>query len=260
MFLRRNYPVYLWDGPAIGRANWGCDVYTYTPQFLDQYNFAAWNFGPSYPTFLNDTQFPVNSTNFAYDFDQAMRARYFKPNTSASALLSVDAATIAVDSGKLGDSVVYITDAAAGLQAMLTTVKSTSGNIKAIVAYECIGYVFPDNVNITQASDPGPFGPYVVPVEDFKKLANISIQFYWGDHRETDNAVYAQFSQYSELAAQLINSYGGNAEVIMLGEAGFPGSTHIAMADMDNDKIAGLLDTFLAKNNLDSYQEAMSSR
>jgi len=24
IFLRRGYPVYLWDGPRVGRANWGC--------------------------------------------------------------------------------------------------------------------------------------------------------------------------------------------------------------------------------------------
>lgn len=28
IFLRRDYPVYLWEGPYIGRANWGCKPYT----------------------------------------------------------------------------------------------------------------------------------------------------------------------------------------------------------------------------------------
>jgi hypothetical protein len=28
IFLRRNYPVYLWEGPWVGRANWGCKPYT----------------------------------------------------------------------------------------------------------------------------------------------------------------------------------------------------------------------------------------
>jgi hypothetical protein len=28
MFLRRDYPVYLWEGPGIGRANWDCNPYT----------------------------------------------------------------------------------------------------------------------------------------------------------------------------------------------------------------------------------------
>ena len=49
MFLRRNYPVYLWDGPRVGRANWGCEAHTYTPTYLDQGNFTAWKFGPVAP-------------------------------------------------------------------------------------------------------------------------------------------------------------------------------------------------------------------
>lgn len=28
IFLRRDYPVYLWEGPGVGRANWGCEPYT----------------------------------------------------------------------------------------------------------------------------------------------------------------------------------------------------------------------------------------
>ena len=32
IFLRQGYPVYLWDGPRIGRANWSCEPITYTPQ------------------------------------------------------------------------------------------------------------------------------------------------------------------------------------------------------------------------------------
>jgi hypothetical protein len=27
MFLRRDYPVYFWEGPAVGRANWDCLPY-----------------------------------------------------------------------------------------------------------------------------------------------------------------------------------------------------------------------------------------
>src|SRR5690242_17102270 len=32
LFLRRNYPVYLWDGPRVGRANWACEETKYVPQ------------------------------------------------------------------------------------------------------------------------------------------------------------------------------------------------------------------------------------
>jgi hypothetical protein len=43
----------------------------------------------------------------------------------------------------------------------------------------------------------------------------------------------------------------------MLGDdAGLKGSTHIPFADMDNDKVAALLDAFLKKSELDGYQGA----
>ena len=32
IFLRRGYPVYIWDGPQVGRANWGCVEHTYQPR------------------------------------------------------------------------------------------------------------------------------------------------------------------------------------------------------------------------------------
>jgi hypothetical protein len=45
MFLRKGYPVFLWDGPRVGRANWSCEPINYKPEYFDQRNFAAWRFG-----------------------------------------------------------------------------------------------------------------------------------------------------------------------------------------------------------------------
>ncbi|KAI2783012.1 hypothetical protein F4815DRAFT_461578 [Daldinia loculata] len=50
-------------------------------------------------------------------------------------LQSQAAAAVAADSGKVGDSVVYLTNSAAGLRAQMTVAKSNSTNIKGIVAY-----------------------------------------------------------------------------------------------------------------------------
>ena len=100
------------------------------------------------------------------------------------------------------------------------------------------------------------FGPIGIPEEAFKKLAKLKkIQFVWGDNR-ADNYTYLIQSQQ---CAALINAYGGNAEVLRLGEpvanggAGLEGSTHIPFADMDNDKVADLLFKLLKKNRLDLY-------
>ncbi|KAI1754207.1 hypothetical protein F4782DRAFT_493626 [Xylaria castorea] len=247
MFLRRDYPVYLWDAPRLGRANWACEPTFYTPDYRDQGNFAAWNFGPSYPNFWPDTQFPVENKTA---WEQVTGARYVEYDTVANVWLQATAAAIAADSYKVGDSIVYLGNSASGLRAQLAATLSNTTNTKAIVAYESYGYVFPDNVNITGS---GPFGPIVVPVEQFKKLAKLpAIQYIFSDHRPENFTFLVQARQ----SAKLINMYGGNAEILRLGkDAGLKGSTHIAFADMDNDKVAGLLDKFLKKNRLDDYAE-----
>lgn len=248
MFLRRNYPVYLWDGPRVGRANWACEPTVYFPSYQDQANFGAWNFGPRYPQWWPDVQFPTRDEKA---WQQATSARYVEYDTKANVELQSDAAAVAADSGRVGKDIVYLTNSAGGLRAMMTTTKANGTNIKGIVTYESIGYVFPDNVNITAGI--GGFGPFVVPLERFKKLAKLTaIQFVWGDHRPENHTSVIE----SRLAAKLINQYGGNAQVLKLGDdAGLKGSTHIPFADLDNAKVAGLLDDFLEENELDEYED-----
>ena len=269
ILLRNDYPTYLWDGPAVGRANWGCATHTYNPTYLDQGNFAAWKFGPAgtpvgqIPTaaeWYPNVKFPTTNTQAWLD---ATRSRYLEFDRGDNIALQTDAAAVAADSGRLGKQIVYLTNSAGGLRAAITTSKATKNNIAGIVTYESIGYAFPLTTSGAAASLPKPatlcnlsgaacaFGPVGIPEEDFKKLAKLKkIQFVWGDNRpETESNVIQ-----SRQCAALINAYGGNAEVLKLGEIpGFEGSTHIPFADMHNDKIAGLLFKLLKKNNLDDY-------
>lgn len=249
MFLRRNYPVWLWDGPRVGRANWACEPTSYRPSFTsDHANFRAWNFGPSYKNWYPGVQFPTDNETA---WQQATSNRYVEYDTKENVELQSDAAAIAADSDKIGKDIVYLTNSAGGLRAMMTTTKANKTNIKGIVTYESIGYVFPDNANITAGI--GGFGPFVVPLARFKKLARVpGIQFVWGDHRPENDTNVIQSRQ----CAKLINKYGGNAQVVKLGDIkGLEGSTHIPFADLSNAKVARLLDGFLERNGLDEYQE-----
>ncbi|KAI1338642.1 hypothetical protein F5Y15DRAFT_123373 [Xylariaceae sp. FL0016] len=243
-FLRRNYPVYLWDAPRLGRADWACEPNFYVPDYRDQGNFVAWNLGPSYKNFWNDTQFPTWDDEA---WEQATASRYVEYDTVPNIHLQAQAAAVAADSRRIGENVVFLTNSAAGLRAQLAVAKSNTTNIKGIVAYESFGFVFPDTANITAG---GPFGPIIVPLANFKKLAKVKeIQYVWGDHR--DSFIYFQ---QAKLSAKYINMYGGNAKVLELGkDAGLKGSSHIAFMDMDNEKVAGLLDQYLERNGLDDY-------
>ena len=210
-------------------------------------------------------QFPKDNMDSAWD--QATRGRYIEFDNEENVQLHSDVAAVAADSGRLGDSIVYIANSASGCRALLTAIKSKSKNIKAVVIYETAGAVLPDNVGVPPPEEDNGFGPFLIPVEDFKKLAEIeAVQFVWGDHRgnnEDQPGARVNWTEqviYSRLASDLINKYGGNSEVLMLrNDLGLEGNTHIAFMDMNNDKIADILENFLAKNDLSGYAKLPKS-
>jgi hypothetical protein len=278
--LRADYPTYIWDGPRVGRANWSCENINYVASNRDQANFNAWTFGPpltkQVPTladFYPGTQFPATSSKLEEYWWNATGSRYDEFDIGKNIDIETNAAAIAADSGKLGEQIYYLTNSAGGLRAMVTTSKATGDNIAGITTYESIGYVFPLTTSGAAANLPKPatlydmtvppgstgvgaFGPIGIPEESFKKLAKLKkIQFLWGDNRAETYSFVIQSRQ----CAALINAYGGNAEVVKLGDpvsaggAGLTGSTHIPFMDMDNDKVAELLFKNFKKNKLDTY-------
>lgn len=236
--LRAGYPTYIWDGPRVGRANWGCEDYTYHAQVgRDQGNFGAWRFGPKFGQFWPGEQFPVNDPNA---LEQANRARYDEFDTVRNAQLETDAAAKAMD--RIGPSVL-LTNSAGGFRALLTRLKSD--NVKGIVAYEDPGYVFPDTMEPKMKE--GPFGPVYVSEAEFAKLTKIPIQLVWGDHIDGSPG-WQDFYNLSLKFAKAVNDRGGHVEVLRLTDAGLHGNSHIPFADMNNDQVAKLLFAWLDKN------------
>lgn len=245
IFLRRDFPVYLWDGPRVGRGNWGCENQTYTAEpGRDQQNFIAWRFGTKYPEWFPGVQFPTNDPKA---WEQATRARYDEFDTVKNAQLETDAAAKAID--QIGPSVL-VTNSAGGWRAMLTALKTKSDNVKAIVAYENPGFVFPEGQG--PQLEAGPFGPVYVPMSEFKKLTRFPIQFVWGDNVDK-SAVWSQRLEHCKQFVDLINANGGHAEILMLPSAGLKGNTHIPFADLNNVAVADLLSAFLRRNKLDLH-------
>lgn len=243
IFLRRGFPVYLWDGPRVGRGNWGCESYTYTPVTgRDQGNFIAWRFGPKYPEWFPGLQFPTSDPKA---WETATRARYDEFDTVKNAQLETDAAAKAID--QIGPSVL-VTNSAGGWRALLTALKTKSDNIKAIVAYENPGFVFPEGKG--PQLDPGPFGPVYVPMSEFMKLTRLPIQFVWGDNVEK-SPIWTKHFALCEKFVELINANGGRAEILRLPSAGLKGNTHIPFADLNNVAVADLLSAFLQRHKLD---------
>jgi hypothetical protein len=241
IFLRRGYPVYIWDGPQVGRANWGCAEYTYKPGIgRDQGNFTAWRFGAKYPNWFEGVQFPTKDLEA---WNQASRARYVEFDTVENAQMQSDAAATLMN--KIGPSVA-LTNSAGGMRAILTALKTN--NLAGIVMYENVGYVYPEREG--PGGPVGGFGPIEVPLEEFKKLTKIPMQMVWGDNVDKAGN-YADTVKLSRLFAEKVNKYGGRAQVLMLADAGLKGNTHIPFADMNNVAVADLLSKFLAENGLD---------
>lgn len=240
IFLRRGYPVYLWDGPRVGRGNWGCAETSYTPRAGgDQQNFVAWRFGLAYPNWFEGVQFPKDDPEA---WNRATRARYQEFDTIANAQLETDAAAVLAD--RIGPTVA-ITNSAGGLRALLTALKSD--NIKGIVAYENVGWVYPkgEGPNVPE----GPFGPVEVTLEEFRKLTRLPIQVVWGDNVEKSATYRARLAE-SRRFVEIVNKYGGQAEVLVLPDAGLKGNTHLPFADLNNVAVADLLSKFLEDHGL----------
>ena len=242
LFLRRGFPVYLWDGPRVGRANWGCEDYTYKALAgRDQQNMtSSWRFGPKWGEWYPGVQFP---THDAAAFDQAMRARYDEFDVVANVRLEAAAAAKALD--RVGPSVL-VTSSAGGLRALLTATQSA--NVRAVVAYENPGYLFPEGEAADQAD--GPFGPLHIAREDFLKLTRIPLQFVWGDNLDKSPLWQSRLKQCRAFVA-LINANGGQAEILVLPDKGLRGNTHMPFTDMNNEAVAELLAEFLAVKGLD---------
>jgi hypothetical protein len=248
IFLRRKFPVYIWDGPRVGRANFGCVAYSYTPpQGADESSFRAWRFGPSPGVWFDGVQFP---TRDADAWDQAMRARYDEFDTVENARLEAKAAAAAID--RIGPSVL-VTNSAGGLRAMLAALESDK--VVGIVAYETPGLVWPDDVGENRRA--GKYGPAFVSSAEFAKLTRIPIQFVWGDNVRA-SATWGPLARETERLAELINARGGSAEVLHLPDAGLHGNTHLPFADLNNGAVADLLSQFLALHGLDRHPRETS--
>jgi hypothetical protein len=173
------------------------------------------------------------------------RARYQEFDTVANARLEAGAAALLAD--RIGPTVA-LTNSAGGLRALLAALESE--NIVGVVMYENVGYVFPEGEGPGEPE--GPFGPVEVPLEEFMTLTKIPLQVVWGDNVELSDRHRPRLAQ-SRLFVEVVNRHGGNAELLMLPDAGLTGNTHLPFADMNNVAVADLLSAFLEAHGLDTH-------
>ena len=89
-----------------------------------------------------------------------------------------------------------------------------------------------------------------IELAQFLKLTRFPIQVVWGDNVEKSATYRARLAE-SRRFVEIVNKYGGQAEVLVLPDAGLKGNTHLPFADLNNVAVADLLSKFLADHGLD---------
>jgi hypothetical protein len=262
IFLRRNWSVYIPDFTTRGRASittfsgslgnlLGSQVGPPTAvrygnkHLFNGFRFGNWTDGE--PQFFPTVQVPQSRVEFEQFGAQSVPFDLASPTGGTT---PDDADTVSDNLSALmrefGPSIL-ITHSQSGPFGWRTRVKNS--NVKAIVCYEPISFVFPDQDL--------PAGEIGIPAEEFAKLTQIPIQIIFGDFISDDGNHWQKWwvnnLRRARLFADTINRHGGDAQIVHLPEVGIHGNTHFPFADLNNHQIADLLSTFLQEKALDVY-------
>jgi hypothetical protein len=251
LFLRRNFSVYVLDQPRSGRASRTPQLAARQPPpgpFGEQAIFSRFRLG-MWPDFFPGVQFSRDPAAL----DQWWRQQV--PNTAdLDEKVFVDA-TVALFE-KIGPAVL-LTHSASGVMGWVTATRT--GSVKGIVAYEPVGFVFPEGeVPAAVPSSAGNAAGTPVSAEAFQKLTRIPIQLVYGDNIPNEPSSIAALDAWRsrlEMARRFVaavNVHGGDAELLSLPAIGVHGNTHFPFADLNNVRIADLLSEYLHKKQLDA--------
>jgi hypothetical protein len=251
IFLRRGFTTYIMDQPRSGRASRTLVLAARQPPvgpFGEQAIFLRFRIG-QWPDYFPGVQFPKG----ADALDQWWRQQV--PNTA-----NLDN-EVFVASGvelfkKIGPAIL-LTHSASGV--MGWHVATRNENVKAIVAYEPVGFLFPEgDVPAPIKTLDGDVTGVPVPLAAFEKLTKIPIQIVYGDNipatPSTNPALDAWRGrlEMTRRFVQAVNAHGGHAELLHLPEVGVKGNTHFPFADLNNLQVADLLSDWLRKQKLDT--------
>ncbi len=251
IFLRRGFTTYIMDQPRSGRASRTLVLAARQPPggpFGEQAIFLRFRIG-QWPDYFPGVQFPRG----ADALDQWWRQQV--PNTA-----NLDN-EVFVASGvelfkKIGPAIL-LTHSASGV--MGWHVATRTDNVKAIVAYEPVGFIFPEgDVPAPIRTLDGDVVGNPIPLAAFENLTKIPIQIVYGDNvpatPSTNPALDAWRGrlEMTRRFVQAVNAHGGHAELLHLPDIGIAGNTHFPFADLNNLQIADLLSDYLRKQKLDT--------
>ena len=243
IFLKRGYKIYLMDQPRRGAAGRSMSAAEIKPVGDEQMWFSIFRLG-RWPDFYEGSQFPQDKNSLDQFFRQGTpNIGAENPNLTANALSELF--------DKIGDGIL-ITHSAGGGPDWYAAMKNPK--IKAIASYEPGLFVFPEGEVPPPMPSKSPFGELRaegVPLKDFMKLIKIPIVLYFGDYipDEPSNDPgldnWRVRKQMAKLWVDAINKHGGDATLVDLPKMGIRGNTHFMFAELNNLRIAELLEKFI---------------
>ena len=249
IFLKRGYGVYLVDQPRRGAAGRGMAAAEIKPEGDEQMWFSIFRLG-RWPDFYEGVQFPKDGDSLEQFFRQGT------PNIGPEAPgLAADAVSKLFD--KIGDGVL-VTHSAGGGPGWYAAMKNPK--IRAGASYEPGLFVFPEGEVPPPMPSSSPFGELKaagVPLSEFMKLTKIPIVLYFGDYIPDEPSKDPGLDNWrvrkrmARLWVDAINGRGGDAKLVDLPKIGIRGNTHFMFADLNNGRIADLLEDFLREKGLD---------
>ena len=247
IFLRRGFGVYVLDQPRRGNAGRSTQPATIKVEPDEQKWFGIFRLG-IWPSFFPGVQFSKDPQALDQYF------RQMTPDTGPIDI-AVNSDAVAALFNKIGPGIL-VTHSHSGGMGWATVLKSDK--IRSGVSYEPgSNFIFPEGeLPPPMPSSGGTLNASSVPLADFIKLTKIPIIIYYGDNipaKPTDNPGQDQWRvrlAMAKLWAEAVNRHGGDATVVHLPEIGIHGNTHFPFSDLNNGKIADLMDEFLQKKGL----------
>jgi hypothetical protein len=269
IFLRRGYTTYILDQPRRGRggrASAGAVIPAALPfaasGFNDALLYNVFRLGtwrpPQPPVFFPNVQFPRDPESLDQYWRQV--APNIGPEGWDSVTRDLMTDVAAALFAKTGPAVL-LTHSNSGQYGWLTRIKAP--NVKAIVSYEPVSFVFPVDAPppaITTDSPPVATlaDPIFVDSAQFRKLVEIPIQLVYGDNIETGKPssdfgveLWRVTVERARHFRDAINARGGQVEILDLPTAGLRGNTHFPFSDLNNIEVADLLSAYLERHKLD---------
>ena len=264
LFLGEGYAVYLVDYPGIGRADQGCEAYTYTPNLnanrVFENRIGTWPVGQPQPTYFPDVAFAQDPETLNQNF----RVQYQDSFMDTQAHRALEGAALAVLLDEIyaeGEEKAVVFNHSSGSVSAFRAGLSTD-NVAGYVSFEPGNgaALFPEGevpmITLTDGTQISAGSS--LPLEEFRTLAAYPQLFIWGDNipaevdaASTTEPVLSVRAERFKLMAAALNKYGGDAVNLYLPEQGIFGNTHRVMADTNNTEVAEQIKLWMAEHGLD---------